>query len=133
MLRSGWSGSARVTCIGSVVEKSEECHDHRCGSGARRPHSPEASRTPKTGAGTRSGIDTGFTASLSLPPSLVASLGLPWKSFGRGILADGSACLFDVYVAKVLWDGKKRRVLVDEADTDPLVGMALLSGYESTM
>src|SRR5439155_9220904 len=78
-------------------------------------------------------IDTGYTASLSLPPALVAPLGLRWKSFGRGILADGSECLFDVYVGKVVWDGKERRVLVDEADTDPLVGMALLSGYELTM
>jgi len=78
-------------------------------------------------------IDTGYTASLSLPPALVASLGLRWTSFGRGILADGSECLFDVYVAKVVWDGHERRVLVDEADTDPLVGMALLSGYELTM
>jgi uncharacterized protein YhjY with autotransporter beta-barrel domain len=29
--------------------------------------------------------------------------------------------------------GESRRVLVDEADTDPLVGMALLSGYELKM
>jgi clan AA aspartic protease len=78
-------------------------------------------------------IDTGYTASLSLPPGLVVSLGLRWKSFGRGLLADGRECLFDVYVAKVVWDGKERRILVDEADTDPLVGMALLSGYELRM
>ena len=78
-------------------------------------------------------IDTGYTAGLSLPPTLIASLGLRWRSFGRGILADGSECLFDVYVVHVLWDGKERRVLVDEADTNPLVGMALLSGYELTM
>src|SRR5438309_8962239 len=78
-------------------------------------------------------VDTGYTAALSLPPALVAALGLRWKSFGRGILADGSECLFDVYVAKIVWDGEARRVLVDEADTDPLVGMALLSGYELKM
>ena len=78
-------------------------------------------------------IDTSYTASLSLTPALVASLGLRWKSFGRGILADGSECLFDVYVSKLVWDGKERRVLVDEADTEPLVGMALLSGYELKM
>jgi clan AA aspartic protease len=78
-------------------------------------------------------IDTGYSASLTLPPSLVASLGLNWKSFGRGILADGSQCLFDVFIAKIVWDGKERRVLVEEADTDPLVGMALLRGYELTM
>ena len=78
-------------------------------------------------------IDTGYTASLSLPHELVASLGLTWKSFGRGILADGSECLFDVYQAEVMWDGKQRRVLVDEAGTEPLVGMAILSGYELRM
>jgi clan AA aspartic protease len=78
-------------------------------------------------------VDTGYTASLSLPPAVIASLGLRWKSFGRGILADGSECLFDVYVAKVVWDGHERRVLVDEADSDPLVGMELLSGYELKM
>jgi clan AA aspartic protease len=78
-------------------------------------------------------IDTGYTASLSLPPTVIASLGLPWKSFGRGILADGSECLFDVYIATVVWDGKERRVLIDEADTDPLVGMALMDGFELNM
>jgi len=75
-------------------------------------------------------IDTGYTAFLALPPALVASLHLSWKSSGRGTLADGSACLFDVYSGKVVWDGKERSVLIDEVDTDPLVGMALLSGYE---
>jgi clan AA aspartic protease len=78
-------------------------------------------------------IDTGYTASLSLPSALIASLGLRWKTLGRGILADGCESLFDVYVGQVVWDGKERRVLVDEADTDPLVGMALLAGYELKM
>jgi clan AA aspartic protease len=78
-------------------------------------------------------IDTGYTASLTLPPAVIASLALRWRSLERGTLADGSEILFDVYVAKVVWDGNERRVLVDEADTDPLVGMALLSGYELKM
>lgn len=75
-------------------------------------------------------IDTGYTESLSLPPSLVASLSLRWKTSGRAILADGSEGMFDIYRAEVLWDGKFRRILVYEADADPLVGMRLLSGYE---
>ena len=75
-------------------------------------------------------IDTGYTAWLTLPPALVAALGLRWHSVGRGILADGSICLFDVHEATVVWDRRARRVLVDEAETDPLVGMALLNGYE---
>lgn len=78
-------------------------------------------------------IDTGYTASLTLPPALIAALGLRWQSLDRGTLADGSECLFDVYEGKVVWDGKVRRILVDEADTDPLVGMGLLRGYELKM
>ncbi|HJT76786.1 MAG TPA: clan AA aspartic protease [Gemmataceae bacterium] len=78
-------------------------------------------------------IDTGYTASLSLPPSLIAALGLPWQCMDRATLADGSRCLFDVYEARIVWDGNVRRVLVDEADTDPLIGMGLLKGYELNM
>lgn len=78
-------------------------------------------------------IDTGYTASLTLPPTVVAALGLRWRSTDRFTLADGSECLFDVYVAKVEWDGKMRTILVDEADADPLVGMRLLRGHELKM
>jgi clan AA aspartic protease len=75
-------------------------------------------------------IDTGYTASLSLPPTVISSLGLRWKTIGRGTLADGSECLFDVYLATVVWDREVRRISVDEADSDPLVGMKLLTDYE---
>lgn len=75
-------------------------------------------------------IDTGYTASLSLPPAQISALDLRWQGTGRGTLADGSECLFDVFEAEVIWDGQVRRLLIDEADTDPLVGMELLSGYE---
>jgi clan AA aspartic protease len=78
-------------------------------------------------------IDTGHTASLTLSPALVAELGLRWRSVDRGTLADGSECLFDVFEAKIIWDGVVRDVLVDEADTDPLVGMRLLRGNELKM
>ena len=60
-------------------------------------------------------IDTGYTSSLTLPPSVVAALGLPWQSLDRGTLADGSECLFDVYEATVVWDRRPQRILVDEA------------------
>ncbi len=78
-------------------------------------------------------IDTGYTAALSLPPARIAELDLTWQGIGRGILADGSECLFDVYEAEIVWDDEARRLLVDEADTDPLVGMALLDGYQLMM
>ena len=75
-------------------------------------------------------VDTGFTGSLTLSPALIAALGLRWQSLDRGTLADGSECLFDVYEAKVVWDRRTRRILINEADAEPLVGMALLDGYE---
>ena len=78
-------------------------------------------------------VDTGFTAALTLPPSLITALGLRWQTVDRVTLADGSECIFDVYEAKVVWDGKVRHILVDEADADPLVGMRLLRGYELKM
>ncbi len=78
-------------------------------------------------------IVTGYTDWLTLPPDIVAALGLRWQSLDRAMLADGSECLFDVYVGKVIWDGKERRLLVDESDADSLVGMALLRGCEMEM
>lgn len=78
-------------------------------------------------------LDTGFNAWLSLPPAVITALELQWKSTGRGILADGSECLFDVFEGRVIWDGVEKRILIDESDADPLIGMALLSGFELRM
>jgi len=75
-------------------------------------------------------VDTGYTSFLSLPPAIVASLGLTWDDANKGTLADGSECIFDVYQATVVWDGKPVRVFVDELDGEPLLGMGLLNGYE---
>lgn len=75
-------------------------------------------------------LDTGFNGSLTLPASVITTLQLPWRTRGHLILANGTADTCDIYTATVLWDGRPRRILVEEADTDPLVGMALLYGYE---
>jgi hypothetical protein len=48
-------------------------------------------------------------------------------------LADGSETVFDVYEGTAMWDRRVRRIAVDAADADPLVGMALLAGYELMM
>ena len=48
----------------------------------------------------------------------------------EGILGDGSVCMFDVYETSVIWDGQVRTIEVNESETDPLVGMGLLEGYE---
>lgn len=78
-------------------------------------------------------IDSGFTGSLTLSGAVLASLMPSIQGVLRGIMADGSERLFDVYEVTVLWDGELRQIAVVEADGDPLVGMSLLSGYELTM
>ncbi len=78
-------------------------------------------------------IDTCFDGWLSLPPEFIATLGFPWKRRGRAILADGSESIFDVYEAVLIWDGEHRTIPIDEADSDPLIGMSLMEGYELTI
>jgi clan AA aspartic protease len=78
-------------------------------------------------------VDTGYTSFLSLEPTVIGDLNLRWETLGRAILADGSECTFDVYSGEIEWDGVVRRITIDEADTDPLVGMSLLEGFELTV
>src|SRR3954469_1913152 len=78
-------------------------------------------------------IDTGYNGSLILPPYLVAELGLPFRIRSSATLGDGSTGLFDVHDGTVHWNGKSRRIAVDVADSEPLLGMALLYGYELTI
>ena len=75
-------------------------------------------------------IDTGFNGFLTLPPVLVTALGLTRLSRGRAILANGLEDIFDIYGVTVLWDGQPRYIETDSVDTTPLVGMALLKGYD---
>lgn len=78
-------------------------------------------------------LDTGFNGSLTLPPAVIAALRLPWRTRGLVILANGTEDQCDIYAAAVLWDGVPRNILVEAADTNPLVGMALLYGHDVRM
>ena len=78
-------------------------------------------------------LDTGFNGSLTLPPAIIASLGLPWRTRSSVMLANGAEDQCDIYAATVIWDGAQRNILVEAADTDPLIGMALLYGYDVRM
>jgi len=75
-------------------------------------------------------IDTGFNGWLSLPPDLIDRLNLKWKRRGRAILGDGSECIFNVYEAVMIWDGDYLTIPIDEADSEPLVGMSLMEGFQ---
>ena len=74
-------------------------------------------------------IDTGYSGQLTLPPRVVAGLGLQRIGVSRATLGDGSRVDFDVYNATVRWLGNTVDVHVDEAEAVPLVGMDLLHGH----
>jgi clan AA aspartic protease len=75
-------------------------------------------------------IDTGFSGFLTLPPTGIKELGLPKLGVGRIVLADGSERLADIHEVAVIWDGRTVCIESDCADTDPLIGMSLLAGYD---
>ena len=74
-------------------------------------------------------IDTGFTGFLTVTPALATELGLAYRVISRATLADGSEVTFPYYGVPVLWDGKRRYIAADAADTTPLVGMRLLDSH----
>lgn len=75
-------------------------------------------------------VDTGFNASLALPPVMAADLGLARQPSGGAVLADGTFRQFDIYSAEVAWDGIWRMVLVSAVGDEVLVGMHLLARHE---
>ncbi len=75
-------------------------------------------------------VDTGFNGFLTFPPGLVATLGLLRLGRGRATLANGSEQIIDIHRATVIWDGEALSVEADAVDAPPLLGMALLYGYE---
>ena len=74
-------------------------------------------------------VDTGFNGFLTLPPSMVAELGLTRLGQKSLVLANGSRDIFDTYGVTVLWDGQPRFVDADEADAIPLLGMSMLDRH----
>jgi clan AA aspartic protease len=78
-------------------------------------------------------IDTGYDGTLTLTPALIGQLALTSQRRGRAILGDGTTCDFDIYQSEVIWDGQALPMIVDEADTMPLVGMAMMEDYELTI
>jgi clan AA aspartic protease len=75
-------------------------------------------------------LDTGFNGSLTLPPKLISALQLKWRTRSLVVLANGATDACDVYSATVTWNGEPRNILVESADTEPLIGMALLKGFD---
>lgn len=75
-------------------------------------------------------VDTGYSGYLTLSRQIIAALGLPFVTTGVAQLADGSTVRFAIYNGTVIWDGRALLVELDEADTTPLIGMAMLTGHD---
>lgn len=75
-------------------------------------------------------VDTGFTDFLTLPPTAVAAMALPFVRRESAALADGSHVEFDLFSATIVWDGAERDVPVLSLGDRPLLGTALLDGHE---
>ncbi|MCY3734544.1 MAG: clan AA aspartic protease [Chloroflexi bacterium] len=75
-------------------------------------------------------IDTGYSGYLTLPGQVITALGLSFMSTGSAALADGSTVRFSIYEAAVLWDGQTLLLELDEANTVPLLGMAMLEYHD---
>ena len=74
-------------------------------------------------------IDTGYNGSLTLPPALVAELGLPYAFSSKATLADDREVGFRVHRVTALWAGGLRNIEADAVGSTPLVGMALLDAH----
>jgi clan AA aspartic protease len=74
-------------------------------------------------------VDTGFEGALTLPPAAVAALGLSSLGQADANLADDSYTKLAVHQATVVWDGREVGVAVLAMGRRPLVGTALLDGF----
>lgn len=70
---------------------------------------------------------------MALPMRLIRDLNLPRRTPRIGVLADGSTVVMEMYKADISWNGGARNILVFAAEGDPLIGMALLTGYKVTL
>jgi clan AA aspartic protease len=75
-------------------------------------------------------IDTGYTGFLTLPSSTIVALGLRWRGSENVVLGDGSVYKFDAYSGRIIWDGEYRTIKIHESNTDALLGVGILYGYE---
>ncbi len=75
-------------------------------------------------------VDTGFNGYLTLPSDMIAALQIPQVGHARVGFADGSESLCPLHRARVVWIGRLVSVEAEAADTDPLIGMALLEDHD---
>ena len=75
-------------------------------------------------------VDTGFTGEITLPPTAVAAMGLPFAYDQAITLADDSDVEIAVYRETIVWQESERLVHVFVTGNRPLLGTALLAGCD---
>ncbi len=78
-------------------------------------------------------IDTGFSDFLTLPIVVLEKFYAVPLNRVMVTLADGREIISRLFELTVLWDGQPITIEVHAAETEPLVGMALLNGYDVQM
>ena len=73
-------------------------------------------------------IDTGFTGEETLPQGIIDRLRLQRSDQMELILADGTIRIVEIYIARLQWCGMAKAVNIVSMESEPLIGMALLSG-----
>jgi len=75
-------------------------------------------------------IDTGFSATLTLPSHIIQELKLDKGLSGRAMLADGTISNYQNYDADIFWNNQWRTVVVMGIGDEALLGTNLLAGHE---
>lgn len=75
-------------------------------------------------------VDTGFTDELTLPLDAVAALGLPFDYSLQVNLANDTDAVVPVHSATIVWQNSERPSRVFATGRCPLLGTALLEGFE---
>lgn len=78
-------------------------------------------------------IDTGFTGYLTLPSEHIRSLQIPLWGKSEFILGDGHQVEFRIFTITISWEDQEREISVLETESEPLIGMSLITGSRVTL
>jgi clan AA aspartic protease len=71
-------------------------------------------------------VDTGSSGWLTLRKATIDRLELPRTGSVCAMIADGTVATFDTYEVELIWNGRSKLIDIEQADTMPMIGMALL-------
>ncbi len=74
-------------------------------------------------------VATGYEGFLTLPPGIVAELGLESSGHAQVVLPDGREMTFESYAVTVLWDGRPLDIGAEISPIGPAVGRSMLAGH----